>query len=263
VLVGRQQARTARVKMIARGAIPEGFVYVPGGPFLYGTTEEDLIAQEVQPLHEVELPSFFIAQNEVTFGDWLPYRAATGESLVLLKGTGDHVAIDLGDVIVEVGKPLEYSRTRRGERARAVDWTRLPVVGSTHDQAVRFAASSQARLCADREWEKAARGADGRIYPHGVALRPEDASSGTTDGAAYALSRLPDPVGEHTASRSVFGVNDLVGNASEWTAQLTVRGGAYLSNNRALRSDFRYFEQRNYDGLDVGVRLCRDPVAQP
>ena len=71
-----------------------------------------------------------------------------------------------------------------------------------------------ARLCSELEWERAARGGDDRMFPHGDELRAEDANIDLTYGrvdSAYG----PDAVGSHPASRSPFGVDDLAGNVLE------------------------------------------------
>ena len=70
------------------------------------------------------------------------------------------------------GEPL--CRPKRSVR-RCQDWLRLPVAGIAWEDAqayVAWLASGRvpgARLCAEREWERAARGADGRLYAHGDA----------------------------------------------------------------------------------------------
>ena len=110
-------------------------------------------------------------------------------------------------------------RTVRREQA----WERWPVVGVRVADARAYAAWLDrtgrvpgARLCTNAEWERAARGADDRLYPHGDELAPDDANwIKTYDEKAAALG--PDEVGSHPASDSPFGVADLAGNAWEWT----------------------------------------------
>ena len=97
------------------------------------------------------------------------------------------------------------------DRNQKVDWMRLPVSGISADDAVAYAAwlattgrVRGARLCSEVEWERAARGADDRLYPHGYHLAPADANHFATYGAGAG----PDQVGSYPVSRSPFGIDD-------------------------------------------------------
>src|SRR6185436_5453816 len=114
------------------------------------------------------------------------------------------------------GEPFRYgTRSRRAVQ----DWLRFPVSGLPLADAEaylrwldRSARVPGARLCSEQEWERAARGADDRPFPHGDRLLPEDANFDETyDRNGYG----PDEVGAHPASASPFGVEDLVGNVFE------------------------------------------------
>ena len=105
--------------------------------------------------------------------------------------------------------------------------------------AARRRDAAGARLCTELEWERAARGGDDRLFPHGDELASDDANFDSTYGrvdSAYG----PDAVGSHPASRSPFGVDDLAGNVFELVTsslkpdELVIRGGAYYfgSTNR-------------------------------
>jgi len=125
-----------------------------------------------------------------------------------------------------------------------------------------------ARPCADREWERAARGADDRLYPHGDRIAPEDADLSDTYGhkpAAYG----PDEVGSHPASDSPFGVADLAGNVWEWVRsasgdeQVVIRGGSWYHNPIDLRSTNREPSEPSLRSLVIGARICAPVSREP
>src|SRR5207253_1092585 len=97
-----------------------------------------------------------------------------------------------------------------------------------------------ARLCDEHEWERAARGADGRRFPHGDRLAPDDANYDETYGR-HPLAYGPDEVGSHPASESPFGVRDMAGNVYEWVrsvrapAEAVYRGGAWYFGQNTNR----------------------------
>ena len=133
---------------------------------------------------------------------------------------------------VRLGERLRYAkRDRRVEQ----DWLRFPVTGISFEDAEAYASWLDrtgrvpgARLCTELEWERAARGEDGREFPHGDSLAPDDANVDLTYGKEPG-GFGPDEVGSHPASRSPFGVDDLAGNAWEWTRSSLEpgkRGGA-------------------------------------
>src|SRR4029079_10216752 len=120
------------------------------------------------------------------------------------------------------------------------DWLDFPVTGVAPDDVERYlrwlresGRVPQARLCDEVEGERAARGADDRLYPHGDDLAPDDANFDVTYGRVDSAVG-PDAVGAHPASRSPFGLDDLAGNALELVRSslapqgFVIRGGGYF-----------------------------------
>ena len=151
----------------------------------------------------------------------------------------------------------------------------MPVTGVSWQDAVAYAGwldatkrVAGARLCTDDEWEHAARGADGRPYPHGFRLDPGDANFADTwgqDPAAYG----PDVVGSYPASRSPYGIDDMAGNAWEWVrssradrAPSTARGGGFPFDAVTLRTEVREGGEPILRNIAVGLRICADATVR-
>jgi formylglycine-generating enzyme required for sulfatase activity len=142
------------------------------------------------------------------------------------------------------------------------------VGGIGYDDALAYAAWLDrtgrvpgARLCSELEWERAARGADARRFPHGNALAPQDANIDATYGKEP-LAFGPDEVGSHAASASPFGVLDMAGNVWEWTRSAeaggkpVARGGSYYMGANAAWINNRELPEPTFRDPTVGMRVC-------
>lgn len=197
-------------------------ITIPAGPFLMG-----------QPPQLVELPEFQIAKYPVTIAEYIRFVEATGHR-----------------------RPDSWPRNEY-----PWDLARHPVVSVSWEDAVAYAEWVGARLPTEAEWEKAARGTDGRNYPWGNEFMAENChtSESGSDG--------PCPVEAHPAGASPYGVMDMAGNVWEWTVTKyqddkdwwVLKGGAWdykgLKDTRCasricFRSDFR--------NQAVGFRCCWD-----
>ena len=148
----------------------------------------------------------------------------------------------------------------------------MPVVGVSHEDATAYArwlganGAPGARLCTEREWERAARGADERRFPWGEEAHPGDANFDATYGIEMAQMG-PDEVGSFPRDRSPFGVMDMGANVSEWTSDTidaahasdrVSRGGAYGKGIYDARVSERGLHPLLRPG-NVGVRVCASP----
>jgi serine/threonine protein kinase/formylglycine-generating enzyme required for sulfatase activity len=294
-LVKRGGALQLDVTLPAEGDVPPGFVAVPAGRFLFGSAADDAQRRgflHAVPLHEVSTGPFLIARHETTFADWIAFLEALppaerGRRLPAVHAGGFEGALVFGALKdgawqlefkpsvrtwrVRTGEPLVYPGRERGAEQ---DWERFPVVGVSVEDATAYAvwlASTGrvrgARLCTDLEWERAARGADGRLWPHGNALAPDDANFDETYGKRPD-SMGPDEVGSHPASRSPFGLDDMAGNVWEWTVSSVdpeghaARGGSFYFDRNSARTEDRETPEPAFRDVSVGFRLCADLPAR-
>jgi serine/threonine protein kinase/formylglycine-generating enzyme required for sulfatase activity len=286
VLLPRGDAARVDIRLPAPAEIPPGFVYIAEGQFLYGSagSEEARSFYESQPLHAVGTGAYLIAVHETTFGEWIEFlralpaaeRAARAPRVsrqgftIALEETASHqYQLTLGPddhpYVAAEDEPIRYP----GRTSRAVQaWSRLPVSGVSFNDALAYTRwlgatgrVPNARPCAEHEWERAARGADGRAYPHGERLEPDDANFDLTYGR-NPTAFGPDEVGSHPASDSPFGVHDLAGNVWEWTAstanpQLPVaRGGSFFQLGAVARPENRSQDIADRRDAFYGVRVC-------
>jgi formylglycine-generating enzyme required for sulfatase activity len=284
-LLARGERLARAIAVPPRAGAPPGFVYIAAGRFLFGTDRDEGIRREflaTQPLHAALTAAFWISRTEVTYGDWLAYLRALPPAERAARGPAapDVAVEELPDGRFALSiEPAARHRHRAAEgellvypgRAlrRRVRWERLPVSGVSYHDALAYTAWLDrsgrvrgARLCTVREWERAARGADGRPYPHGDALRPDDANIDATYGRDDD-SFGPDEVGAFPASQSPYDVADLAGNVWEWTADARgkpwYKGGSFYQNAlTAMSSNGNSPGAAGQRNVRIGLRVCAD-----
>jgi eukaryotic-like serine/threonine-protein kinase len=287
ILLARAERVELTIPLPEAARIPEGFVYVPAGRFLFGTGADEETRRSffnTPPLHETTTGPFLICKDEVTYGDWITFlrslpsdeRARRAPRVQALTG-----ALELKE-LPDQGWQLTIQPTKRayvartgekiryeGRDRRAVqDWLRFPVSGVSPEDAeayVRWLSSEGgvpgARLCDEREWERAARGADDREFPHGDRLDPDDADIDRTYGKEP-LAFGPDEVGSHPASRSPFGLDDMCGNVFECTlsslapGEHVLRGGGFYYDTTTARIPNRAVTEPTIHDANLGFRVC-------
>lgn len=186
-----------------RTLTPPGMVFVPAGPFIMGSERW----ADAQPVQEIWVDTFYISRYPVTNGQYRQF----------IEGRGY--------------RRREYWTTQgwewvegAGKAHPAYHWAEarldpdLPVVGVCWHEAVAYARWSGTRLLTEVEWEKAARGSDGRRYPWGNKF--DQSKCNTFETGAKHLKGLM-PVGRHSPEGdSPHGVADMAGNAWEWISSL-------------------------------------------
>ncbi|WP_438017436.1 protein kinase [Sorangium sp. So ce315] len=291
LLLHRGERRDVSLRLLPAERLPPGFIHVPAGRFLFGAGGDDELRRvffEAAPIHPVETGEYIIARHEITYEDYLSYLRALSpaERQARLPGAGfgavegSRVALSeeggrfvltfqmTGPVYrVREGEPLVYQN--RATRA-SHDWGKLPVLGISADDAEAYARwldrtgrIKGARLCTEIEWERAARGADRRSYPHGEVLSADEANIDETYGRKDGAFG-PDEVGSHPASTSPFGVDDLVGNAWDLVravrpgAVVVARGGSFYVGQLTARSINQWAMTPAFRHVETSARLCAD-----
>jgi formylglycine-generating enzyme required for sulfatase activity len=290
VLVGRDEELRIEIELPSAADVPDGFLYVPAGRFLFGSGDDEDVRRGFYgtvPLHEVHTGAYLVGRTEVTFGEWIAFlrdlpaeeRARrTPRTRVLERNVGLFEEPDgrfryTTQPTSQVYTALEGEMIRYPERDRRAlqDWRRFPVSAISFDDALAFTAWLDAggqvpgaRLCTEHEWERAARGADGRRFSGGSHLMPDDANHDATYGRRP-LAFGPDEVGSHPGSRSPVGADDMVGNVWEWTRAPTktgepvTKGGDWYRGELTNRTMNREISEASERSPMVGLRVCATP----
>ncbi len=156
-------------------------VLVPKGPFWCGSNWADAM---VGPRHKRELPAYYIDVHEVTNKQWARFVDAHG-----------------------ITPPDYWMNDKQPD-----NFMSLPVVNVSWYEAQAFAKWAGKRLPTEFEWEKAARGPNGNIFPWGHLYEKDLANTFLTE------KYQPTPVGSFPEGKSPYGCHDMLGNALEWTA---------------------------------------------
>ncbi|MFN8380506.1 MAG: formylglycine-generating enzyme family protein [Anaerolineales bacterium] len=235
------------------------FMPVPAGRFLMGSTEDGSVYANERPQHLVEIP----------YDYWMARFTVTNE---------------------------QYHAFDRPSRLRTILYRldrnpNYPIINVTWVDAMKYCrwlndsfkselpAGWMLRLPTEAEWEKAARGTDGRIYPWGDEF-------GDDRGNFAEGERMPRPVlpaGQFSPQGdSPYGCSDMAGNVWEWTHSLmkpypynandgreqetdrqyhVVRGGSAMGGDWAARCANRVeADQYMLKGyFDIGIRVCLAP----
>ena len=287
IVLQRGEELSVNIPLPTPDEMPEGFIYIPAGRFLVGSKGNDDLrttALSAAPLHQVETGAYIIARNETTVGEWIEYLEATSDFDKNPDGTLDPRVTSVGlqrrpdgkwRLTIRPPTSVVYERDWQEELIyhkrrynQSHHWLRLPVGGIDAAEAAGYAAwldeigdVPRARLCNGYEWERAARGADDRLYTHGDALSPSEANIDESYGKTEDTIG-PDEVGLHPASRSPFGIEDMVGNAYEWTTsvfavgEFVLRGGGYFYDRFSGRVNYRAVVPDTFRDPVSGIRIC-------
>ena len=218
---------------------------VPAGEFTMGST----LREDEKPVHRVYLDAFYMDKYFVTVGQYAKYLETTG-----------------------MKAPPEWDIMNQAQHQKR------PVVNINWSDASTYCKWAGKRLPTEAEWEKAARGTDGRLYPWGneppTRLHANFGKKSWEDHMALV------PVGMFEMGKSPYGIYDMAGNAWEWVndwydhdyykkspaknpqgpatgKSKVVRGGNWLYVPEFLRSSFRFNAEPSRGKFGYGFRCAK------
>lgn len=211
-----------KVLLFKAGKVEKSMVKIPAGKYLYGKYQE-----------EVETEDFYLDQSPVTNAEYKVFVNATGhkEPQHWRKGT--------------------YPDGKADHPVVEVNWT----------SAAAYAEWAGKRLPTNEEWEKAARGTDGRIWPWGNDWDIDNANVFSGDTT---------PIGKYSPNGdSPYGCQDMAGNVWEWIGggqpsqlRAPLRGGDWLDGPDEAQTFFIRMHTPHRKNPFVGFR-CASDTARP
>jgi len=264
VHISRNRDWQGSIHLHRENEIATGFCEVPAGPFIEGGDSEGWSL----PRGEPHVAAFAIARHPVTVREYLEFLNDLARTdLALANRRAPRRAPDGGSYAVHHAERGFEFEAHLPENVAELD---APVSSVSWYDAVAYAEWRSAkdqrkyRLPTAREWEKAARGVDGRWFPWGDRF---DASlcnirESTKDGPRVA------PIACFPHDESVYGVRGMAGNMRDWTETASahgansasplrvVRGGAWYGGRVSARCADRFWFEPNHVYFFVGFRLA-------
>jgi formylglycine-generating enzyme required for sulfatase activity len=256
-------------------------VHVPAGEFLMGSAGRANANEK--PQHTVFLDAFWIDRTEVTVAQFRLFIQASGyitraekkgRAFAWVESAKEWQEVDGADWLHPFG-PESHAEDDH------------PVVQVSWFDAAAYCAWAGGSLPSEAQWEKAARGTDGRTYPwgdlfDGTWLNYCDASCEGGDSAFDDGYRFTAPVGSYPANASPYGALDMSGNVWEWTADYyddgyyavspaqnpagpdsgqfrVLRGGSWNHDRSGMRTAFRLDSSPGFSVDNFGFRCAVNP----
>lgn len=239
--------KNASGRMVESGLDLLAMVAIPSGRFAMGGMEDDKFVTEVElPAREVEVAGFEISEAPVSRGQWIGVMGG------LPAGNASDVSEDVPVVCVSFADAQAFCR-------ELGDGYRLP---------------------SEAEWEYACRAGNGKVFPNGSNISPEDANY-LYDELGFVVGRgglLPSGM----YGKNEFGLSDMIGNVCEWVADVwhagyegapagaapwleggkvgcrVIRGGGWDHLPRVLRASWRDWAREDARWDNLGFRVVRD-----
>jgi formylglycine-generating enzyme required for sulfatase activity len=181
-----QLDRLRRSKALEQPSTAEtSMIEIPEGLFTMGFDGTQALEDE-RPKHQVWLPAFFMDLHEVTTAQYAAFLAATNRLA-----------------------PWQWNTVELSQHSDR------PVIGVDWSDADAYCRWNGRRLPTEAEWEKSARGTDGRLYPWGNRVPSNDLANFAL-GARFSYSQVLMPVQSYEQGKSPYGLYQMAGNVWEW-----------------------------------------------
>ncbi len=224
---------------------PSDMVLVPADEFIMGSQEG---SPDERPVRRVYLEAFYIDRYPVTSARYVQFLNAVGGPA---GQCGGHICLD-----TQAENPDSRILYRQGRYVVEAGYEQHPVTNVSWYGAQAYCRYYDKRLPTEAEWEKAARGTDGRAYPWGDNLDPHKLNSDCRIGDTT-------PVGNYPTGVSPYWAYDMAGNVWEWVADWyrAYPGSPYQSPFFGEKYKVVRGGSWNHPGSDART-TCRD-IAHP
>ncbi|MEW6730345.1 MAG: SUMF1/EgtB/PvdO family nonheme iron enzyme [Acidobacteriota bacterium] len=241
---------TVEIKPVATSPIGE-MILIPAGKFQMGRSIKEGASPDETPVHEVKVANFYLGRYEVTNKEYREF------------------------VIAQSAKPpvgwngVNYPPGTDNFPVTNISWQDV----QAYCDWLSKTKGEHYRLPTEEEWEYAARGSDGRIYPWGANFDAKLTVSGEFGGG----KSIPVDSQLLAGDKGPFGNIGLAGNVTEWTSSTyrlypgskakldknclncrIYRGGNYRSSQRGLTNSYRGWNHENYIEERLGFRIAKD-----
>jgi formylglycine-generating enzyme required for sulfatase activity len=274
-------------------------VLVPAGAFIMGSAPDEIasllrrnpkadgaLLKDETPRHQVVLDAFYIDQYEVTNARFQQFVQARRYRTQAERQGGGKIRTG-AKTWVQV--PDANWRSPTGQGSSITGLEAHPVVQVSWHDAEAYCTWAGKRLPTEAEWEKAARGTDGRLYPWGnqldgtrVNFCDRNCPFEWKDDSMDDRSGSTAPVGSYESGKSPYGAHDMAGNVWEWVAdryhagyyqrsparnpqgptsgaQVSLRGGSWLYGAVAFRTTVRSGVPPDRRNNNIGLRCVQTP----
>ena len=230
-------------------------IRIPAGPFLYGSSDADKMARDNEkPQRTVDLPEYWIGRYPVTNARFARFVQAKGyRTTAEQQGFGWVWTGGKWDKV----RGADW-RHPRGPKSSIDGKDEHPVVQVSWDDAKAFCDWAGLVLPTEEQWEKAARGTDGLVWPW--------SNDPPTDKHCNYNGNVGDttPVGRYSPlGDSPYSCADMAGNVLEWTgswyaegATRALRGGSWYNYDQGTRAAYRNLYTPDSRLLNVGFRVA-------